>query len=297
MFDLGIDIGGTFIKYALVDENNNVVERWKKETVRFTNADEFYDYLCADLPLDQIRMVGVSAPGVIAPDYTILSKAAPNVRIMYQTNPAKEIEKRIFRPVHVLNDAKSAGFCEMQIGNGKGASSSVYFVIGTGIGGCVCDERGVIQGADRIAGEFSNLACGFHEDGSLVHLHEIASMTALIDIYNRLSDTPKQYGTEITKLYLDKNPIAIKAVDQWCRNICLGFETIITFFNPEVICVGGGISKEEWFIEKLRETMKDDQLQRVFDDLVTTRIEPCRYDNDANLLGAILFARQKGSED
>ena len=58
----------------------------------------------------------------------------------------------------------------MQIGNGKGTASSVYFVIGTGIGGCVCDDSHVVEGVNRIAGEFSNLPIGFKEDLSLIHI-------------------------------------------------------------------------------------------------------------------------------
>lgn len=298
MLDLGIDIGGTFIKYAVVDDENNIVRRWKRETIPCDTAAAFYDYLCADLPVENIRYVGVSVPGVIAPDSTILSQAAANVRITYKTNVIEEVEKRLHRPTHALNDAKSAGLCEMRIGNGKGTSSSAYFVIGTGIGGCVCDDRHVWEGVDRIAGEFSNLACGFHEDGSIAHLWEIASMNALIDIYNRdaKEEAKKRYGTEITALYHQGDPVAIRALDEWCKNICLGFETIICFYNPEVICVGGGISKEDWFIEKLRDTMRQESLGRAFSDICTTRIERCLYDNDANLLGAILFARQKQSE-
>ncbi|HAM29976.1 MAG TPA: ROK family protein [Erysipelotrichaceae bacterium] len=298
MLDLGIDVGGTFIKYAIVDEENNIIRRWKKETIKFDTPKEFYDYLCADVPVENIRYIGLSVPGVLAPDSTILSEAAVNVRVMYHTNVKQEIESRLGRPAHVLNDAKSAGFCEMQLGSGKGAASSVYFVIGTGIGGCVCDDHQVIEGVNRVAGEFSNLACGFHEDGSIKHLWEIASMNALIDIYNEIAeeDRKERYGTEITKRYHAGEAAALRAMDQWCRNICLGFETIITFYNPELICVGGGISKEDWFIEKLRDTMQQENLKRAFPELVTTRIERCLYDNDANILGALLFARQKESE-
>ena len=91
MLDLGIDIGGTFIKYAIVDDENQIVRKWKKETIKHENKDQFYEYLCSDLPLENIRYIGVSAPGVLAMDSTILSKAAENVCIMYQTNVRDEI--------------------------------------------------------------------------------------------------------------------------------------------------------------------------------------------------------------
>ena len=184
----------------------------------------------------------------------------------------------------------------MKIGNGKGSKSSVYFVIGTGIGGCVCDEKGVIEGQNRIAGEFSQLPIGFLEDepNKLKGLCEIASMTALIEIYNRKVEEEQQlkYGKEITDLYLAGDETAIQAMDEWCKNIVLGLYIIITFYSPEVICIGGGISKEDWFIDKIRDMMEH-VVEHDFKDITATRIERCRYDNDANLLGAVLFARQK----
>lgn len=293
---LGIDIGGTYIKYGIVNDKNEIVRRWKKETLFFEEKQQFYDYICDGLETENIACIGISAPGVLAEDSTIISKAAPNVRVMYGTNVNQEFEDRLKIPARAVNDAKSAGLCEMKMGNGKGSRSSVYFVIGTGIGGCVCDEKGVIEGQNRIAGEFSQLPIGFMEDepNKLKGLCEIASMTALIEIYNQKVEEEQQlkYGKEIADLYLSGDETAVLAMDEWCKNIVLGLYIIITFYSPEVICIGGGISKEDWFIDKIRDMMEH-VVEHDFKDITATRIERCRYDNDANLLGAVLFARQK----
>ena len=63
------------------------------------------------------------------------------------------------------------------------------------------------------------------------------------------------------------------------------------FYNPEVICIGGGISEEDWFIEKIKYVFKSSNFN--FHDLITTRIERCLFNNDANILGAVLYATQK----
>ena len=293
---LGIDIGGTYIKYGIVNDKNEIVRRWKKETLLFEEKQQFYDYICDGLETENIACIGISAPGVLAEDSTIISKAAPNVRVMYGTNVNQEFEDRLKIPARAVNDAKSAGLCEMKMGNGKGSRSSVYFVIGTGIGGCVCDEKGVIEGQNRIAGEFSQLPIGFMEDepNKLKGLCEIASMTALIEIYNQKVEEEQQlkYGKEIADLYLAGDETAVLAMDEWCKNIVLGLYIIITFYSPEVICIGGGISKEDWFIDKIRHMMEH-VVEHDFKEIVATRIERCRYDNDANLLGAVLFVRQQ----
>ena len=284
---LGIDIGGTFIKYGLINDDYQIVKNWKKETKLFTTSDAFYDYLCEDLDLDQISHIGVSAPGVISENSTVLTKAAPNVRIMLNTNVNEEIKKRTGKIVATINDAKAAGYCEYKMGNGKGTKSSVYFIIGTGIGGCVCDEHGVIQGQDGIAGEFSNIPLGY-QDGRIDCLSNYASMSALISLYNIQTLDPVQYGIEVCQRYLDGEELAVEVMDQWCENICLGLLNIIIFFNPEVICLGGGISMEDWFIEKVNETFKTMHLP--FNKLTTTKITRCKFSNDSNLLGAVLFA-------
>lgn len=290
---LGIDIGGTFIKYAVVDENYNIVRQWSKETKKFNAEDLFYDYLCKNLDLTNIEFVGVSAPGVIDKDSTIISRAANNVRSMYLTNVNEEVSKRLKLPVETINDGKSAGYCEFKMGNGKNSKSSAYFIIGTGIGGCLCDERGVIQGVDRIAGEFSNLPICYYDDqpNKLKGLAKFASMTALIEIYNEKVKIKKEYGIEITDLYLQGDSIAKEAVNEWCKNIILGLSLIIMMYNPEVICIGGGISKEDWFIEKIQ-AMYRNEIKIISEPAINTKIMRCKYNNDANILGAILYAKE-----
>lgn len=284
---LGIDIGGTFIKYALVEKDYTIIKKWKKETKLCETKDEFYDYLCEGLKELDVECIGVSAPGVIDSDSTVLSKAARNVQIMMHHSVNDEIQSRTGIKTATMNDAKAAGYCELMIGNGKGTSSSVYFVIGTGIGGCVCDRDGVIQGVNNIAGEFSNIPMGY-DNGKILGLSHLASMSALINIFNSMSETQLTYGTEVCERYLSKEETAMKAMDQWCLNICLGLFSIVIFYNPEVICIGGGISEEDWFIDKVRETWNG--LERPFKDLTTTKIDRCLYNNDANLLGAVLYA-------
>lgn len=286
---LGIDIGGTFIKYALVNENYEIVEKWKKETRLFETKDEFYDYLCEGLDQQNVECIGVSAPGVIDESSNVLSKAAVNVRIMKDTNINHEISTRTGLKVATMNDAKAAGYCELKVGNGRNTSSSVYFVIGTGIGGCVCDNNGVIQGVNNIAGEFSNIPM-MGADGQVRGLCDYASMSALINIYNSKASTPLKYGTEVCEKYLANDKVAVEAMDEWCHNICVGLYSIVIFYNPEVICIGGGISEEDWFIEKIRTMFKSSDFN--FSELITTRIERCLYNNDANILGAVAYASQ-----
>lgn len=288
--DLGIDIGGTFIKYALIDEQNRVKKKWKKDTKLKATKDEFYDYLCDGLDKYEYDRIGISAPGVIDSNSKILSKAAENVQIMFGTNVNMEVSKRVNKKVDTINDAKAAGYCEFLLGNGRGTKSSVYFIIGTGIGGCLCDNQGVIHGINGIAGEFSMISLTNNNDKPQFFA-SIASITALVRIYNEKANENLKYGTEVCEKYLNKDKVAIEAIEEWVDNICLCLHNIILFINPEVICLGGGISEEDWFIQLVRKRLINN-MNKVFMDICTTKIERCLYSNDSNLLGAVLYSRE-----
>lgn len=295
-FNLGIDIGGTFIKYALMDKRYRIKDKWKIETIKYDTADEFYDYICSNIKLiDEIDVIGISAPGLIDKDSNVKSYAAPNVAIMYGTNINDEIKKRTHKKVSSINDAKSAGLCEFEIGNAKGSKSSAFLIIGTGTGGCICDENGVVYGKDAFAGEFHNMPFVNDEIGGLDKMGDYASMTGLINIYNSKADMDEQvqYGYEVCKKYLDGNKTAELSVDEWIINIVAQLIVITVFYNPEVICIGGGISEEDWFINKVKEQYKKTCIEYLEADFITTKIDRCKYNNDANILGAIINASIK----
>ena len=295
-FNLGIDIGGTFIKYALMDKRYRIKDKWKIETIKYDTADEFYDYICSNIKLiDEIDVIGISAPGLIDKDSNVKLYAAPNVAIMYGTNINDEIKKRTHKKVSSINDAKSAGLCEFEIGNAKGSKSSAFLIIGTGTGGCICDENGVVYGKDAFAGEFHNMPFVNDEIGGLDKMGDYASMTGLINIYNSKADMDEQvqYGYEVCKKYLDGNKTAELSVDEWIINIVAQLIVITVFYNPEVICIGGGISEEDWFINKVEEQYKKTCIEYLEADFITTKIDRCKYNNDANILGAIINASIK----
>ncbi|MFR1906078.1 MAG: ROK family protein [Clostridium neonatale] len=295
-FNLGIDIGGTFIKYALMDKQYHIKDKWKIETIKYDTADEFYDYICSNIKLiDEIDVIGISAPGLIDKDSNVKLYAAPNVAIMYGTNINDEIKKRTHKKVSSINDAKSAGLCEFEIGNAKGSKSSAFLIIGTGTGGCICDENGVVYGKDAFAGEFHNMPFVNDAIGGLAKMGDYASMTGLINIYNSKVDMGDQvqYGYEVCKKYLDGNKTAELSVDEWIINIVAQLIVITVFYNPEVICIGGGISEEDWFINKVKEQYKKTCIEYLEADFITTKIDRCKYNNDANILGAIINASIK----
>lgn len=292
-YNLGIDIGGTFIKYALVDEQYNIQKKWKNKTIKFDNKDDLYDYICSNISnIDEIDVIGVSAPGLIDKKSNVKSYAAPNITVMYDTNINNEIMKRMDKRVVSINDAKAAGLCEFQIGNAKGSQSAAFLIIGTGTGGCVCDQNGVIYGKDSYAGEFHNIPFVNDKTKEIQKMGDYSSITGLIKIYNsKVSEKDYlKYGQEVCKKYLDGDEIAQVSIDEWIKNIVIQLMAVTVFYNPEIICIGGGISESDWFIDKIKKQYKDMCIKYFEADFITTEIERCMHNNDANILGAIINA-------
>ena len=282
---LGIDIGGTFIKYALMDKYYCIKDKWKIDTIKYDTAAELYDYICSNIrSIDEIDKIGVSAPGLIDEDSNVKSYAAPNVAIMYGTNINDEISKRTNKKVASINDAKAAGLCEFELGNAKGYKSSAFLIIGTG--------TGVIYGKDAFAGEFHNMPFMNAKIGGLDKMGDYASITGLVNLYNeKAAEYDKvQYGYEVSHKYLNGDRIAVSSVEEWIRNIVAQLLVITVFYNPEVICIGGGISEEDWFIDKVSAQYKKTCIDYFEADFITTEIDRCKYNNDANLLGAVIKA-------
>ena len=124
---------------------------------------------------------------------------------------------------------------------------------------------------------------------------DYSSMTALIKIYNDKVDknAEVEYGYEVCAKYLNNDEVAKNAIEEWINNIVTQLIAITVTYNPEIICIGGGISEEDWFINKLKKQYKENCIKYLELDFITTKIDRCKYNNDSNILGAIINANIK----
>ena len=153
----------------------------------------------------------------------------------------------------------------------------------------------MIYGKDSFAGEFHMLPFINFSNGKMDNMGDYASMTALINIYNdKVDENVKvRYGHEVCNKYFEGDNTAKETVEQWIDNILVQLITITVFYNPEVICIGGGISEEEWFINRIKEKYREECIRHTECDVITTKIDRCKYNNDANILGAVINAIKK----
>ena len=289
---LGIDIGGTYIKYGYIDQYFTIQKQWKKETRHFATNDEFYDYLCEGIDAEIVECVGISTPGLIDRTSLVKTRAAKTVENMYGTTVNEEVGKRLNKFTATINDAKAAGLCELKIGNAQGTKSSGYLIIGTGVGGCLCNSEDVIYGNDGFAGEVHFIPYYDAATGKILKLGNQCSMRKLIQLYNEKvsEDSQVQYGMEVTEKYLAKDPVACEVMKVWIQNLVMDVINMVVTYNPEIICIGGGISEEEWFIKLLQEKYREISVPffNATEEFLTTKITNCKYNNSSNLLGAAI---------
>ncbi|MCI1864881.1 MAG: ROK family protein [Bifidobacterium sp.] len=296
---LGIDVGGTFIKYGIVDDNYTLVRQWKKKSIRFEKDDDYFDYLC-DAPVDRdtpIRAYGLSVPGLVGRDAIIRTKAAASVGNLFGHDVNHEVSGRTGLPSATINDAKAAGLCELKLGNAKGTNTSACMIIGTGVGGCLCSADDVVYGADGFAGEIHFIPYFEASTGKILKLGNQCSMRALVRFYNNLAshNSRAALGSDVIMRYRSGDGIAAQAVDMWMTHLVMDVITMVVNWNPDVICIGGGISEERWFIDLLTARYRTISVPffNATEEFLSTRIVKCRYNNSSNLLGAVLKARME----
>ena len=191
-----------------------------------------------------------------------------------------------------INDGKAAGLCELKLGAAKGTESSVCYIIGTGVGGAICTRDDVFYGADGFAGEFHFMAYLNGQDEVVKCGRTVANM-GLVNLYNASvpEDRQQQYGGEILDLYLQGDALAVPVVEKWFKMLGLHMLSVIVTLNPEVVCVGGGVSERDWFLPKLISVYEELCASHFAGQhFLTTRIVRCTFKNDANLIGAALRA-------
>lgn len=288
---VGIDIGGTNIRAALLDEDRNILEKIKiKNEVDKGpeyNLNKIINHINENWVSKDIRGIGVGCPGPLNIKTGTILKA-PNLRGWDNFNVKKYLEENTSLKTEVNNDANVAGLAEAVIGSAKGAESVFYITVSTGVGGAFIIDNKIINGANSFAGEICNLIInedkyshsglvkgGLEGQCSGPNIARIAS-----EKLEKIVDTP-----EVFELYKKNNKVAIEVVNELCENLSKGISNIISVVDPEVIVLGGSVvlyNKDllEIIIEKVRKKV-------INKEAVDIRI--AEIGDDAGLRGAGLL--------
>lgn len=149
------DIGGTFTKYAVMDEECQIYEKGKVPTEK-GSTEEFLDMLVELFGKygGEAEGMAISAPGIIDSERGFMHNAG-SIWCVEELDIAKVLTERIGVPVTVENDAKCAALAEMWRGSLQGCRNAAVMIIGTGLGGAVFCDGKLVKGSHLFAGEFS----------------------------------------------------------------------------------------------------------------------------------------------
>ena len=281
---VAIDIGGTNIKYGLIDQEGQLVESHEMPTEAQKGGPHILqktkDIVASYLEKGPVAGVAISSAGMVDPDKGEIFYAGPQIPNYAGTQFKKEIETSFAIPCEIENDVNCAGLAEAVSGSGKGASVTLCLTIGTGIGGCLIMDGKVFHG-------FSNSACevGYMhmQDGAF---QDLASTTALVEYVAAAHGDPVDQwnGRRIFKEATEGNKICMAGIDRMVDYLGKGLANICYVANPEVVILGGGIMGQEAILKpKIRKALKDALVPSLADK---TRLEFAHHQNTAGMLGA-----------
>ena len=314
MARIGIDIGGTFLKAGVVSDDGLVLAT----ASRPTNAGRPTDAVIADiaavaceaadaagLSMADIELVGAGCPGTCNRQTGIVEYAN---NLSFVNVPLCERLHTLLRvPVYVENDANAAVLGEHIAGAARGANDCACVTLGTGVGGGVMVDGRLISGVNYSGGELGHMVivvdgepCTCGRNGCW---ESYASVTALVrqtkaamtahpdSAMWKLAPSLEQVDgrTSFDAMRLG-GPIAAAVVAQYLRYVAAGLINIINIFQPEVLCIGGAISKEgDTLMEPIRQQVKEERYSRYADR--QTRLCVAELGNRAGMIGAAFLDR------
>lgn len=305
---LGIDIGGTSVKIGLVS-CEGFIEKSSAYDVAFDGYETplFETVKKAirsfieinDIDIKNIKGIGVSATGQINSETGTVIGVGGNIKNWCGTEIKKELEEIYNIPTTVVNDANCMVIGEGWIGRAKNYKNVIGITIGTGVGGGIIVDSKILLGSVGIAGELGHFS--INSEGSLCTCGNIgcyeqyASMTALIKLirenYELIGDVAFDKDKINGLLIFDElnkgNEVIGSLVNEWINNIAVGLISLTHIFNPEIILIGGAVSKQEkLFIDPLRNIVLKNTMKKFGE---TLKVEAASLGNDAGIIGAVYY--------
>lgn len=286
-----IDIGGTMIKYGLVNQAGQILEKAQQPTQAHLGGVGIMQKVerIIDQYLTQTTLSGISisTAGMVDPIKGEIFYSGPQIPNYIGTKFKADLEAKYGLPCEVENDVNCAGLAEVMSGAAKGSRVTVCLTIGTGIGGCLLIGDEIFHG-------FSNSAC---EVGYMqVHgqaFQQLGATTALIKkVAQRHQEEEVHWnGYRIFEEAKAGNPICSEEIDAMVDVLTTGIVNICYVVNPQTVVLGGGIMGQE---DYLKERMQVSLQEKLVPSLAEkTTLTFAKHQNSAGLLGAFYHFKQK----
>lgn len=310
---IGIDLGGTNIAAGVVNENNEIVAKTSVKTGSGRPVNLIVDDMAnvaksaaesIGLTLNEVEWVGVGAPGTANKESGVIEYS--NNLGWYDVPLVKMLEERTGKKVYIENDANAAAYGEYVAGAAKNADSSVMVTLGTGVGGGIVLNNKIYTGFNFAGAELGHSVivvdgrpCTCERRGCL---EAYASATGLITTTKEYMEKYKDSVMwELVEHDLNKvsgrtafdamrkgDEAGKMVVDEYIKYLACGITNIINTFQPDILCIGGGICHEgDTLMVPLKEIVKREVYSR--NSAKNTEIVAASLGNDAGIIGAALL--------
>lgn len=287
-YTLAVDIGGTKIRSALVDEQNRITEERTTPTKARAHKSQSLAQIfsvvqsyCDTFPIEKI---GIGIAGHVDPHKGIILSSANFHRSFKNIYLAKQLTNRCKVPVRIDNDIVPVALAEHHFGAGKGFENIALVMVGTGIGGAVICNNQLLRGKDNLAAEVGHQTLNLSAPKNKT-LEEMASATALKRIYTEKTGK-RATGYDIERLVTQKNKAALETVKEAGTALGVGLQNLAFMYNPDIIIVGGGVLNISGFLRIAKESFKRGV---PYASIATTPIVQSKLHTDAPLIGCRLL--------
>ena len=312
---LGVDLGGTNVCSALVDEDGNILGRDKRPMIFNLGVDRAIETMIASMKnalkdggyeTSDLKAIGIGSPGPLNPFTGVIINAVnlPGFRNL----PLKAIMEEEFGvPVAVDNDANVVALGEQWRGAGMGVENFLCVTLGTGIGGGVISEGKLLRGFNGNAAEVGHITVDYNGPrcncGNYGCVEVYASATAMVrrTIEKMEKEKPDTSLKDAQKITTEEIFKAANAGDKFTSDMFketgkflgIGIVSMINVLNVEVVAIGGGLAGAgDLIFEPVREVVLQRGISGVKEKV---RIVPVELGDDAPLFGAAKLAMEGGA--
>ena len=313
---IGIDIGGTKMAGALVDDAGTVVNELKIPSP-IDDSDQMIEAISSLISTlgegQQVMAVGVAAAGFMSADREVMYHS-PNIAAWRNEPLKRRIETKTNLPVLLENDANAAGWAEFRFGAGAGSKSMIMLTIGTGVGGAIISNGVLLKGGFGIGGELGHAVlhpggkeCGCGQSGCV---ESYCSGTALLKAARELSQSNDPKATRLKELMLETGELsgeqlyraisendfaAAELITELGHNLGTAIASLfVPVLDPELVVIGGGVSAVgEKLLSPIRSAFEQSIPAKGFRPEL--KIVKAKFLNQAGLIGAADLARHSVS--
>lgn len=316
MVRVGIDLGGTNIAAGVIDDNYSIVGKATKKSHSYRPSEDIFKDIVdtakeavknSGESWDAVEFVGMGIPGTYNKSTGIIEFCS-NINIL-NFGAKKYLEDALNKKTFIDNDANCAALGEFFAGAGKGSENLVAITLGTGVGGGIIIDKKIYSGFNYAGGEIGHTVIVTDGEecncGRLGCWEKYASATALIkQTKDALRKNPDSKMWDLVNKNIDKTDgrtafdamrledhAAAEVVKRYIYYVACGIINVINIFQPEIICIGGGISKEgDTLINPIKKYVEHERYSAYAKN--QTNIVQAMLGNDAGIIGAALLGAQ-----